>query len=174
MPFLLPLINALGLTTPQGLLLEGVGLQTKGAAPPSRPLPPQSSSGPAAAGVTRPVSSTPSPALASCPHPGWPCPGHRSSSGPPNPCSGAVPAAGAALRLRERVPHLCVSIVVKVHRMKFTLPAAFFKCVCGRPSVWLPHPGTLVAAREIKPRPLALGVWSLSPWTPGKYSPDRF
>lgn len=92
MPFPLPLINELGLTTPQGLLLEGVGLQTKGAAPPSRPFPPQGSLGASPARVTHPVSLTPSPALVSCPRPGWPCPGHRSSSGPPKPCSGAAPA----------------------------------------------------------------------------------
>lgn len=36
MPFPLPLINKLGLTTPRGFLPEG-GLQTKGAAPPPRP-----------------------------------------------------------------------------------------------------------------------------------------
>ena len=140
MPFLLRLINELGLTTPRVFSWRG-GLQTKGAAPPSRPPPPQGSSGSSLARVTHPVSSTPSPALASCPRPGWPCPGHRSSSGPSNPCFGAAPPAGPALQLRGRVlaPQSAkvhatlVCIAVKAPDMKSTLPTAFFKCLCMWP-----------------------------------------
>lgn len=58
MPFPLPLINELGLTTPQGLLREG-GLQTKGAAPPPRPPHLRAPGGPPQPGSPAPSSRHP-------------------------------------------------------------------------------------------------------------------
>lgn len=107
MPFPFPLINELGLTTPQGLLREG-GLQTKGAAPPPRPPHLRAPGGPPQLGSPAPSPQhprrlwLPAPALAGPALDTGPAPACRIlAPGLPS-CGPSPPAAGVCSHTQNR------------------------------------------------------------------------